>query len=313
MIITITGMPGCGKTYLAVKLIHDAWKQDPERKIFTNFPVVFGDKSTMKWSPEYTSENLQNSLIVVDEAYRDYNSRKSLRVDGLSEDDHLAFATNRHNENTFIFISQNLNRLDTVIREISEIWWVTKMALPSPRHFFEFDRWRPLWIKVEMYDCLDSFKLKAMIGKGNAYRKKRHLFKMKIARMYDTHFFGDTTEEAFISEPWFEIKKEEKHGILYRTKHYVSGLPDSIRQYTRSLIRIRLYNNRYWNRLWNFGLSRLPNKKKRDYDLFEPLDFGARLRRIARRGSIRNLNFYRKLFLKLGINFDHFCDDMGFT
>jgi hypothetical protein len=222
VIITISGMPGAGKSYIATKLIYDAWKKDPDRRIFTNYPVMLNGKSTLKWEPEYTCENIQNSIVVVDEAYHDYNSRKSLKEGGLSEQDHDAFSTNRHYGNTYIFISQNINRIDTIIREIGEIWWITKFALPNIRYPLEFDKWKPIWIKIEMFDCLDSFKLKAMIGKKAAYKRKRYRFSKKIAEMYNTHYFGDNTDPPFVSEPWFkEVKNEQKRPGLFDKLPYI--------------------------------------------------------------------------------------------
>lgn len=299
MLIVLTGMPGAGKSYMATKLIYDAWKIDPDRKVFTNFPVRWKDKSSMKWKPEMVSENLQNSLVVIDEAYRDYNSRK---FEKFSDDAHLTFATNRHNENTFIFISQNIARLDTVIREISEIWWISKLAIPNPKHFFEFDRWRPVWFKIEMYDCLDSFKLKALMGKKAAYRTKRHLFKKVVAQMYDTHYYGDTSEAAFVSEPWYAIEIKEK------PKFSVSGVVRNVINRVNSLIRDRSYAIRSrvirvlsvlrspGNEKRKRGDTKNPRRRRKDqeYEVFEP-------RGIIREIVFRNWLLWKPIFRRVGI------------
>lgn len=236
MIIVLTGMPGSGKSYLATQLIYDAWKDDPDRKIFTNYPVRLGDKSTMIWEPEFVNENIRDSLVVIDEAYRDYNSRK---FSDFSDNAHVTFATNRHNGNTFVFISQNVARLDTVIREIAEIWWISKVAYPTLKSLTEFDKWHPIWFKAELYDCLDSFKMKAMLGKNAAYKKKRWRFKKKVAEMYDTHYYGDCTDPPFEHKFWFNepLIQEEKHGIRIRFSRLFASIRTLCRPYSDGHLR----------------------------------------------------------------------------
>lgn len=219
MIVVITGMPGGGKTYTACDLIVQAWKANPNKKIFTNFPVKWKNKSTMKWDPRYVSENLVNSLVVIDEAYRTYNSRK---FESFSDDAHLMFATSRHNENSIVFISQNLNRLDKVIREIAEIWWVSKVAIPNPRHLLEYDQWRPIWFTTEVYDCEDSLKMRLVVGKKAMLKKRRTFFRKKVAEIYDTHYYGRDKDQPFVSEPWFTF--DEKTNKRFKLMPWLTAM-----------------------------------------------------------------------------------------
>ncbi|MFZ2096713.1 MAG: zonular occludens toxin domain-containing protein [Anaerolineales bacterium] len=294
MIIVLTGMPGSGKTCLATQLIYDAWKADPSRKIFTNYPVRLGNKSTMIWEPRFMNENIQDSLIVIDEAYRDYNSRKSIRGgDGsLDENTHIQMATNRHNGNTFVLISQNLARLDTVIREIAEIWWITKVARPNLKHLAEFDQWHPLWFKAEMYDCLDSFKMKAIMGKNAAWKTKRWRFRKKIAQMYDTHYFGDTTEQPFITKTWFNVEELPEH-VTIKQRVY-DAVHSCVEHFNR--VPIMAYLTSYtWNNSKNQNLK---------YDLWEPQPKPKIRVQVMETGMkilLWNYSLWQPLFKKVGI------------
>ena len=107
--------------------------------MFTNYPIVDSDmRSSLVWSPDLVHESIHDALIVIDEAYRDYNSRS---FKNFSADEHTFFATNGHNNVDVVLIAQNPARVDVVIREMTNIYYfVRKFQLPFMS--------RPLWFRV---------------------------------------------------------------------------------------------------------------------------------------------------------------------
>ena len=85
-------------------------------------------RSSLVWTPDLAHESIHDALIVIDEAYRDYNSRS---FKNFSPDEHTFFATNGHNNVDIVLIAQNPARVDVVIREMCNIYFfVRKVSLP---------------------------------------------------------------------------------------------------------------------------------------------------------------------------------------
>jgi hypothetical protein len=94
MIYIIWAPPRSGKTYYATHLIIEALRKD-KRAVYSNYPVIdrISGKSSFRWSKELILENIHDAIIVVDEAYMDFSSRKYKE---FSDAMHAFFAINGH-------------------------------------------------------------------------------------------------------------------------------------------------------------------------------------------------------------------------
>lgn len=182
--------PGQGKSYFATHKALKALKKG--RKVFSNYPIITPDgKSTYIWKPEYALENVQNALIIVDEAYRDYNSREHK---DFSREVHTFFATNRHNGLDIILIAQNPARIDLVLREItSEFVFMKKHCIPLTDI--------PVIFTASGY--LDELSL-ANRHVGESDTLEFILFSKKTGQSYDTHFYSND-EKPFEGVTWLSL------------------------------------------------------------------------------------------------------------
>lgn len=189
MIYLIFGHPGQGKSYTATHFGVQAMRKG--RQVYSNFPIIDGKRRSMVWKKEYSS--LPNPPIkcdvIIDEAYRDYNSR---RFAEFTVEDHTYFATNRHNEVNLFICVQNPARIDKVIREISQFILVKK------RTFL----WRILGFRLEYYEFEDDLAGGRGKRKEGFYRKEFIWFKKDVARSYDTHYYGKHDQKPFEGEVW---------------------------------------------------------------------------------------------------------------
>ena len=123
----IFAAPGEGKSYYATKQAYDALKKG--RVVFSNYPIITpAGLSSCIWESTHCHENVQDSLIIIDEAYRDMSSRD---FKDFTKEEHTFFATNRHNNNDVLLLAQNPARIDVILREItSEFLFMRKVSIP---------------------------------------------------------------------------------------------------------------------------------------------------------------------------------------
>lgn len=222
MIYLICAPPRQGKTYFATSIArsllrpsgHLFWKKSG-KTVYSNYPIVdkkihdcehcglskkdcFKKKcnffiSTLQWRPEYIYENVQDSTIIIDEAYRDFSSRSYKDFD---KDKHTFFATNGHQNNDIYIIAQNASRVDVILREMTnELYFVRKFSIPFTT--------RPLWFIVDVYHDLNEMG-KLTPSPFAVTKKKLVIFKKNVARAYDTHFFRKN-EPSFTAKTWLEV------------------------------------------------------------------------------------------------------------
>lgn len=177
MIYLIWGKPKHGKTYRAVLLARRALKRG-DKTVYSNFPIVTEWGCSKEWKPEYAKENIQNSLIIIDEAYMDYNSRNFSK---FTKEEHTFFSLNGHNGNDIIVIAHSPARLDVVIREmVNEFQYVDAVFVPFTS--------RTLWFKLEAYLDEQAISMRH-VSKGSVYYTIRYPFSWKVARSYDYKFY----------------------------------------------------------------------------------------------------------------------------
>jgi len=185
MSITIVfGLPGNGKSYLSTTRVCKELVAG-KKHVVTNYPVQFKGKTPIKWNSRFAIHGLNNSLIVIDEGYREFNSRE---YKGFSPEEHLFFATNRHNDNDIIIIAQHPARIEKVIREISSFVMVKKISL-----------FRPLLFRTYHFDIEEDLSLplnSARVGASITW------FRKKYAKSYDTHYYKTDSLDMDLLERW---------------------------------------------------------------------------------------------------------------
>ncbi|MCK4679283.1 MAG: hypothetical protein KAT48_14205 [Bacteroidales bacterium] len=190
MIYNYFGAPKNGKTYTMVEKIIKALKRD-KRKVFTNFPVFYKDKTTYKWLPEMVTWDIFDSDIYIDEAYIDYSSREFKK---FSMDQHTFFSMNGHNGDDIILATHHPARLDTIIREmVNMFYYVKKTAWPLSE--------RAIFFTIEGYQT--ELALSQRYSNPNAiYTKHRLLAKKSVYKAYDYHYFRKPGVERKDFELW---------------------------------------------------------------------------------------------------------------
>lgn len=202
MIYIIWAPPRKGKTYYATHIAVQNLKRifkgkGNKRKVFSNYPIYH-----KKWgSSLYLDRNTLNyditdSIIIFDEAYRDFNARTFFK---FTKKEHTFFATNGHDNNDIYLIAHGIGRIDSVIREmVDTFFFVKKYGIP----FMD----RPLFFNIEGY--IDLIDIAQRHRYNTVYSSFWLPFKKDVAKAYDTHFFRkpDNPDINFVS--WENMNDE---------------------------------------------------------------------------------------------------------
>lgn len=119
MIISVTGMPGGGKTFFLTCRAYEAMKKG--RPVFSNFPIKGAYKITVKDMIEYSFP--PNSLIIIDEAGRDFSAHdwKTLPQEVFD-----LFTLHRHLQMDMIIAMNAFGYVDIALRRVVELtYWAT--------------------------------------------------------------------------------------------------------------------------------------------------------------------------------------------
>lgn len=211
MIYIIWAPPRKGKTYYAtyraVHVLKNIYhKKGNKKKVFSNYPIyhkkygstLFLDRNTLNY-------DITDSLIIFDEAYRDFNSRTFYK---FTKKEHTFFATNGHDNNDIFLIAHGINRVDTVIREMVDTYFfVKKYSIP----FME----RPLFFNVEGY--IDLIDIGQRHRRNTVYSSFWLRFQKEIADAYDTHFFRkpDNPDTKFLSWEFMNDEMIKNQSDIY--------------------------------------------------------------------------------------------------
>lgn len=117
MITLVTGLPGSGKTYYAVRETLQALKEG--RKVYSNVPMAIDSENLIHWTKLRNLLYLEKGLIVMDEAQVYLNARK---WDTLPEWVQYKLQQHRKDGLDILAISQNINRIDVTMRELIGIF-----------------------------------------------------------------------------------------------------------------------------------------------------------------------------------------------
>lgn len=171
MIRAVTGMPGGGKTVFLVNVAMKALKED--RKVFSNISI----KGTMKitFDDLLTYSFPRNSVILIDESGRHFNSR---RWKELPDEIFDLFTLHRHLGLDMYVAAQNFGYIDSQLRKVIELTYWAKNYPLLP--FFKYEGYYDL----EKLGAMKEADVTTIVW------KRRKLFSM-----YNTHSMSKVFKE----------------------------------------------------------------------------------------------------------------------
>jgi zona occludens toxin (predicted ATPase) len=171
MVEGFTGLPGSGKTYYAVKRAIEADQKDVE--IWSNFKIDLPNNSVNRFRDLKEVFNVRKGLIIIDEINLVCPSRFWNKFPP-----ELAYfwSQTRKFELDIIWTAQHVDRVDKIIKEISNYCWVFKKL---PFGFHIANKFLPEHINKE----------KREIYERNFFRIDKN-----IANCYNTYEIIELTE-----------------------------------------------------------------------------------------------------------------------
>lgn len=128
MITCYFGVPGVGKTTLAVKLARQNKKKYSH--IYTNFPCYGTEQIDYQDLAKY---KMSDSLIILDELTLDADNRD---FKTFSKDHKDFFTLHRHLHVDIVYLTQNYENIDKKIRDCTnELWYMSRSVVPFFRRF----------------------------------------------------------------------------------------------------------------------------------------------------------------------------------
>jgi hypothetical protein len=193
--------PGGGKSYVVTSEAVEYL--DHGKSVLSNYPIVTPDgKCSRVWKPEYIYENIQDSLIIIDEAQVDFDSQEHKSLDS---DEDAFFATSGQNGNEIRIVSQGITRVTKAVRDRMNEWVRVRVFLDIP--FLRNARGKfglPFYFSCTSWLSLEDM---ASQSKDRVYLHEFVRFKKRVGLSYDTVFFRNP-EKPFIPDTWIdEIKK----------------------------------------------------------------------------------------------------------
>lgn len=180
----VFGIPRSGKTWLATKWALAAMERG-RKTVFTNYPVYHPKLGpTKRWTRDMVNEVIVDSVIIIDEAYRDYDYRNKT---GFSPNEDFFYGTSGQNGNDIYLIAHSPVRVDPKIRDRAEIYHkISKTTLPivSFITYILFDREIILWFNDELYMTEEDVS-----NPEKAYATNHTIYRRKVSRAYDTRYF----------------------------------------------------------------------------------------------------------------------------
>lgn len=233
MIYIVWAPPKKGKTYfVTMKAVKALLKGG--RKVISNYPIVFNrpltlgqkahnlfiglgkglrlkwfnDKkkiegellSSLVWEDKFITGGIQDSMIILDEAYRVVGSRDFKQ---FLKATHTFFATNGHDDNDFWVIAQHPARIDIIIREMVNIFYYVKKI-----GFGE----KALLFIVNGYLSEEDF-VKRRNEKSSVYSREFILPNNLIKSAYNFKYFRNK-EPIVKFESWIEKHKRENKTMV---------------------------------------------------------------------------------------------------
>lgn len=169
MIIAITGMPGSGKSYALVQRAYKALKEG--RNVYSNFPIKGVNRFNLDDLCNYAFP--ENSVIIIDEAGRWFNSRN---WGSLPPEVFDIFTMHRHLRCDMYIGVQSFARIDKSLREVVELtYWAKKMPL------LPFHRYEGFYDLEKVGSMRKEPDVKYYVPVRKLYRSMYNTFSMKSA------------------------------------------------------------------------------------------------------------------------------------
>ena len=199
-----------GKSTFATRwaLVRLAWQARRRKKkpgfvgqVFSNYPIF--SRKTNSFAKQLV-ENFEllpifDSMIVIDEAHRYYNSRNIATFYSWKHD---FFAYSGQRGNDIILVSHDPGRVDTVVRELADAFFrvYNYSILGFPLIFF-----------IDEYSTESDYNKRT-----NRITHMWFLFSFTVARAYNTHQFRNQPDEIPIFPDWGEKLTDEQKAALMR-------------------------------------------------------------------------------------------------
>lgn len=208
------GVPGCGKTSLLVQTAIKEQKRliKPYDHIYTiNFKCA-GCKE-INWE-DLAKYKMYNSLILIDEISTCADNRE---FKTFSKEHRDFFIMHRHLGNDIIWATQNYEKVDKTIRELTqELWYMSKSIIPL---LSEITRARRIYRNININEHTSELTLgyrfcnmlEGFLAKNNKFVYRRPLYK-----------YFDSFDELMIAEREiiYEVQTEKipRKSSLYINK-----------------------------------------------------------------------------------------------
>lgn len=203
MISLYFGIPGCGKTTVAVYFIMLEQEKinrgvSPYKQIVTNIDCKIPN---VKYCEDFTwvgKYRVTNTLVVVDESLVDFNSRK---YKFFSDAWVYGFTQHRHYYQDWMFFSQRYDGLDLIIRSLTEkVYFIHKGKMNRCVTYVT-----PVKFTIQIPKTLDSDTFNDIRqGHCQAHWIER-LFQLKLPRDLIYPYFDSFIETKLLPEPPEEL------------------------------------------------------------------------------------------------------------
>lgn len=200
----IRARPGNGKSYVATAIAIAFMLIG--RKVFTNYPIVYNNgfrvlESRALEKEMLLNENLNGSVIIIDEAWQWFWSRN---FKGFTDEWTQFFSTLSQKEISLYYIVQSEDRIDTIVNDCANLFAeVEKTEIPVLE--------MPVCFTVSWYCEEIEMQLARTKQNVDPYHVERFWFDRYIAQAFDTKFFGSDKREPFEGEVWTSYLKRTKN------------------------------------------------------------------------------------------------------